>query len=86
MVNLFFGILLPPFLTTNTTLEGAAMSTPSFRTVRRKIAPPFGEFTPAWGGEFFTGLFVVYAAQILRWGTLLNAEEKKGISKRGVGA
>ena len=28
------------------------MSTPSFRTVRRKIAPPFGEFTPAWGGEF----------------------------------
>ena len=68
VVNLFFGILLPPFLTTNTTGYVGPMSTPSFQTGRRKISPPFGGFTPAWGGEFFTGLFFVYAAQILRWG------------------
>ena len=61
------------------------MSTPMFRTGRRKTAPPFGGFTPAWGGEFFTGLFFVYAAQFLRWGTLLNAEEKKKIFRGGTG-
>ena len=41
------------------------MSSASFRTVQRKIAPTFGGFTPAWGGEIFTGLFFVYAAQFL---------------------
>ena len=71
--------------TTNTTLEGFTMSTPSFQTRRRKISPPFGGFTPAWGGGFLLGLFFVYAAQILRWGTLLNAEEKKRIFRGGAG-
>ena len=55
------------------------MSTPSFQTGRRKIAPPFGGFTPAWGGEFSKSLFFVYAAQFLMWGVaLLNAEKKQG--------
>ena len=54
------------------------MSTPMFRTGRRKISPPFGGFTPAWGGEFSSGLFFVYAAQILRCPGHLCAE-KKGI-------
>ena len=53
------------------------MSTPMFRTGRRKIPPPFGGFTPAWGGEFYEVLFFVYAAQILRWGALFYTEEKK---------
>ena len=53
------------------------MSTPSFQTGRRKIAPPFGGFTPAWGGEFSKSLFFVYAAQFLRWGSPLDTEEKK---------
>jgi hypothetical protein len=60
------------------------MSTPSFQTGRRKIAPPFGGFTPAWGGEFSKSLFFVYAAQFLRWGSPLDTEEKKRIS-RGFG-
>ena len=78
--------LLPVVLsTTNSTLEGAAMSSPMFQTGRRKIAPPFGGFTPTWDGEFFTGLFFVYAAQFLMGGDSLNAEKKKRIS-RGFGA
>ena len=52
------------------------MSTLVFRTRRRKIAPTFGGFTPTWSREIFTGLFFVYAAQFLRRGVLLNAEEK----------
>ena len=63
--------------TTNTTLEGAAMSRRMLRTGRRKTAPPFGGFTPAWGGEFFTGLFFVYAAQILRWPSLAMSRGKR---------
>lgn len=51
------------------------MSSTSFRTVRRKITPPFGGFTPAWGGEFSKSLFFVYAAQFLRGGLLVNAEK-----------
>ena len=41
------------------------MSTPMFQTGQRKIAPTFGGFTPAWGGEFSKSLFFVYAAQFL---------------------
>ena len=85
VVNLFLGIFLPPFLTTNTTLEGAAMSRPMLGTRRRKIDPPFGGFAPVWGGEFSKSLFFVYAAQFLRRGVLLNAEEKKRIFRGGAG-
>ena len=77
VVNLFFGIFLPPFLTTNTTGYVGPMSTPSFQIGRRKISPPFGGFTPTLGREFYEVLFFVYAPQILRWESPLWAEEKR---------
>lgn len=52
------------------------MSTPMFQTGLRKIAPPFGGFTPAWAWEFLLGLFFVYAAQFLRWGVLIIGRGK----------
>lgn len=86
VVNLFFGISLPPFLTTNSTLEGWPMSTPTLRTGRRKNAPTFGRFTPTLGGEIFLSLFFVYAAQFLRWGwPSLMQRKRRGFQKRGFG-
>ena len=61
------------------------MSTLMFQTGRRKISPPFGGFTPVWGGEFSKSLFFVYAAQFLRWGSPLDTEEKKRFQKGGSG-
>ena len=62
------------------------MSTPMFRTGAEKNRSAFWWFyLHRWARKFALDLFFVYAAQILRWGTLLNAEEKKGISKRGFG-
>lgn len=55
------------------------MSSASFRTVRRKIAPSFGGFTSTAGREIFTALFFVYAAQILRWPWLGRGGEKRGL-------
>ena len=52
------------------------MSRPMCFAMRRKIPQPFGGFTPTLSWEFYEVLFFVYAAQILRWGVLLNAEEK----------
>ena len=51
------------------------MSTPSFQTGRRKIAPPFGGFTPAAGRSPILCL----AAQILRWPQLGMGGEKRGL-------
>lgn len=51
------------------------MSSASFRTVRRKIAPSFGDFTSTFGQENFYGPILCLAAQFLRWGVLLNAEK-----------
>ena len=53
------------------------MSTPMFHTGRRKIAPPFGGFTPAWGGNFSWAYSFVYAAQILRWPQLAMSRGKR---------
>ncbi len=54
------------------------MSSPSFQIGRRKNSPPFGGFTPVWGGEFSKSLFFVYAAQFLRWPWLSRGGEKRG--------
>ena len=55
------------------------MSTPSFQTGRRKIAPPFGGFTPAWGGEIYTGLFFVYSPVIFEVALASCGQRKEGI-------
>ena len=41
------------------------MSSASFRTVRRKIAPSFGNFTSTFGQENFYGPILCLAAQFL---------------------
>ena len=83
VVSLFCGLVGGSSLqlfssTTNTTLEGAAMSSPMLRTGRRKISPPFGGFTPADGRGYFYGPILCLAAQILRWPWLGIGAEKRG--------
>ena len=61
------------------------MSTPMFRLGAEKKFPAFWQiYTYLGRGDFYRPILCL-AAQFLRWGTLLNAEEKKGISKRGSG-
>ena len=62
------------------------MSTPMFRTGAEKNCPAFWWIYTCLGQKFPLGSILCLVAQFLMWGTLLNAEEKKGISKRGFGA
>jgi hypothetical protein len=64
--------------TTNTTQYALLMSTLMFWTNRRKIAPPFGGFTPTLGGEFSFGLFFVYSTAIFEVASPGYLQRKKG--------
>ena len=62
------------------------MSTPMFRTGRRKISPTFGGFTPALGREFFHGLFLCLCGAVFEVGRSSSMPRKRRGFQGGSGA
>ena len=86
VVNLFFGILLPPFFNHQHYSKGLTyvqLNVPN--RAEKKLSAFWWFYTYLGQGVFSRPFSLFIAAQFLRWGALIYAEEKKRIFRGGAG-